>query len=176
MEAAAEGPFDVMIYGGLASSLWGEPRYTQDVDLVLFLPERRAQAFLRAAARNGFSVDEDLAIQQLQVSGWARLPFGGPKSPWHLDLALGDSPFDKSAFARRRQVKLFDRAAWVASPEDLLLYKLVSDRDQDRIDSAAVVKRQAALDLAYLRKWARWWEDQGIEGIRARLERLLVTR
>ncbi len=172
-DAAAEGPFDVLLYGGMAAALWGEPRYTQDVDLVVFLPERHAYKYMRAAAKHGFAVDEDLAIQQMQVSGWARLPFGAPKSPWHLDLTLGDSPFDKSAFARRKPVKIFDRQVSVVSPEDLVLYKLVSDREQDRVDVRAVFKRQKSLDAAYLRKWARWWEDQGIEGIVRRLEALL---
>jgi hypothetical protein len=169
-EAAAEGPFDVLLYGGMAAALWGEPRYTQDVDLVVFIPERHAYKFLRAAGKHGFSVDEDVAIQQIQVSGWARLPFGGPKSPWHLDLTLGDSPFDKSAFARRRQVRIFGTITSVVSPEDLVLYKLVSDREQDRVDVRAVFKRQPSLDAAYLRKWARWWEQQGIQGIVRRLE------
>ena len=166
--AAESGPFPYLIYGGLAAALWGEPRYTEDVDLVLFVPERHSFKFLRAAAKAGFAVDEDLAIQQIQVSGWARLPLGEAKSPWHLDLTLGDSPFDKSALARRKQVELFDRKVWVASPEDLLIYKLVSWRDRDVMDVNAIVKRQKSLDGAYLKKWIAWWEKEGLEGIAKR--------
>ena len=168
LDATEAGAFEYLLYGGLAAGLWGEPRYTEDVDFVLFVPERHAYRFLRVAAKHGFSVDEDLAIQQIQVSGWARLPFGGAKSPWHLDLTLGDSPFDKSALARRKQVELFDRKVWVASPEDLLIYKLVSWRDRDVMDVNAIVKRQKSLDAAYLKKWIAWWEKQGIEGIAKR--------
>lgn len=166
LDVVEEGPFEYLLYGGLAAGLWGEPRYTEDVDVVLFVPERHAYRFLRTAAKHGFSIDENLAIQQIQVSGWARLPFGGQKSPWHLDLTLGDSPFDKSALARRRQVELFDRNVWIASPEDLLVYKLVSWRDRDVMDVNAISKRQKGLDLVYLRKWVAWWEKQGIEGVR----------
>jgi hypothetical protein len=176
LDAVESGGFDYLLYGGMAAALWGEPRYTQDVDLVLFVPERHAYKYLRVAAKHGFTVDEDLALQQMQVSGWARLPFGGPKSPWHMDLTLGDSPFDKSALSRRKTVVLFEREVRVASPEDLLIYKLVSDREQDRVDVQAVVKRQRHLDLAYLRKWAAWWEEQGIEGIVKRLEALFPRR
>jgi len=173
IDAAESGPYPYMIYGGLAAGLWGEPRYTEDVDIVIFVPERHAFKFLRAAAKAGFAVDEDLAIQQIQVSGWARLPLSEAKSPWHLDLTLGDSPFDRSALGRRKEVTLFGRKVWVASPEDLVIYKLVSARDRDNLDITGIVKRQKPLDLAYLRKWAAWWEKEGIEGIRKRLEGFL---
>jgi predicted nucleotidyltransferase len=172
LDAVDSGQFEYLLYGGLAAGLWGEPRYTEDVDFVLFVPERHAYRFLRVAAKHGFAVDEDLAIQQIQVSGWARLPFGEAKSPWHLDLTLGDSPFDKSALARRKQVELFDRKVWVAAPEDLLIYKLVSWRDRDIMDVHAIVKRQKSMDLAYLKKWIGWWDKQGIEGILKRYEEL----
>jgi hypothetical protein len=110
------------------------------------------------------------------VSGWARLPFGDRKSPWHLDLTLGDSPFDRSALGRKKKVELFDRKVWVASPEDLLVYKLVSWRDRDVLDVHAILKRQKSLDVAYLRKWILWWEKEGIEGIRSRWEELGIRR
>ncbi len=169
LDTIEAGGYDYLLYGGLAAGLWGEPRYTEDVDLVLFLSERHAYKFLREATRHGFSVEEELAIQQIQVSGWARLPFGGRKSPWHLDLTLGDSPFDRSALARKKRVELFERDVWLASPEDLLLYKLVSWRERDVLDVHAIVNRQGkSLDAAYLRKWVAWWEKQGIEGVSKR--------
>jgi hypothetical protein len=176
LDTIQAGGFDYVLYGGLAAALWGEPRYTEDVDLVLFLPERHAHKFLRQAAQHGFAVDEDLAIQQIQVSGWARLPLGDAKSPWHLDLTLGDSPFDKSALLRKKKVELFGRSVWVASPEDLLVYKLVSWRDRDVMDVRAIVSRQTSLDRAYLRKWAAWWEKEGVAGVGKRLEELGIPR
>ena len=172
LDTIQAGDFDYLLYGGLAAALWGEPRYTEDVDFVLFLPERHAYKFLREAARHGFAVEEDLAIQQIQVSGWSLLPFGARKSPWHLDLTLGDSPFDKSALARKKEVELFDRKVSIASPEDLLIYKLVAWRDRDVMDVHAIVKRQKSLDLAYLKKWIAWWEKNGIDGIGKRYEEL----
>jgi hypothetical protein len=174
LDAVESGPFEYVLYGGMAAALWGEPRYTEDVDFVLFLPERHAFKFLRAAAKAGFAVDEDLAIQQIQVSGWARLPLGEARSPWHLDLTLGDSPFDRSARERRKEVSLFGRTVRVASPEDVVIYKLVSGRERDLLDVQGIVKRQKSLDAAYLRRWAAWWEKEGIEGLRKRLESALA--
>jgi hypothetical protein len=165
IDAAESGPFTYLVYGGLAAALWGEPRYTEDVDLVLFLPEREAYKFLRASAKCGFAVDEELAIQQVQVNGWARLPLGSKESAWHMDLTLGDTPFDQSALKRRREVLLFNRKVWIVSPEDLILYKLVSARDRDLSDVGAVGRHQKDLDAAYLRQWAAWWEKEGVAGV-----------
>lgn len=162
------GAYEYLLYGGLAAALWGEPRYTEDVDFVVFIAERHAYKFLRDAAKHGFAVDEDLAIQQIQVSGWARLPFGSKKSAWHLDLTLGDNPFDKSALARKKRVELFDRKVWVASPEDLVVYKLLSWRDRDVMDVHAIVQRQKTLDVAYLKKWVAWWEKQDVKEVAER--------
>lgn len=172
VRAVESGPFAYALYGGLVAGLWGEPRFTEDVDLVLFLPERESYRFLRAAAKAGFSVDEDLAIQQIQVNGWARLPLGDRDSRWHLDFTLGDSDFDRSALARRREVTLFGRTVWAVAPEDLILYKLISARDRDLVDVRAVVARRPDLDRGYLATWADWLEREGIEGIRARLDAL----
>jgi hypothetical protein len=176
IDTADSGPFPYLLYGGMAVALWGEPRYTEDVDIVLFVVERESHRFLRAAAKQGFAVDEDLAIQQLQVSGWARLPLGKASSPWHLDLTLGDTPFDRSALARRVQVTMAGRHVWAATAEDLVLYKLIAFRDKDRLDIESVVRRQERLDEAYLRKWAAWWEKEGIEGMKKRLESSLVKK
>lgn len=173
VDAVESGGYAYLIYGGLAAGIWGEPRYTEDVDLVLFVPERDAYKFLREAEKHGFAVDEDLALQQIQVNGWARLPFGRKDSPWHLDLTLGDTPFDESALKRRREVTLFERHVWVASPEDLILYKLIAGRDQDKVDVRHIGIRQAALDSAYLRTWAEWWEREGVAGIRAGIDQVL---
>lgn len=174
LDAVEAGRFEYLLYGGMAAALWGEPRYTEDADMILFLPERDAPRFLQEAARHGFFVEEDLAIQQIQINGWARLPLGSADSPWHLDLTLGDSPFDQSAVQRRRCVALFGRNVWVASPEDLIVYKLVSGRDVDLLDVQHIAERQERLDSGYLRTWARWWEEQGVREIQRRVEALIV--
>jgi len=75
LDSLAESGTDYILYGGLAAGLWGEPRFTADVDVVGFLPERRFVDLLRCATRHGFWPDEDLYLQQIQISGWARIPY-----------------------------------------------------------------------------------------------------
>ena len=42
LDALESGPFDYLLYGGMAVGLWAEPRFTKDADVVLFLPKREA--------------------------------------------------------------------------------------------------------------------------------------
>jgi len=71
--------------GGLVSSFYGEPRFTQDVDIVVQLPGNEAQVqHLISALQEGFVVDADLArralgkgdmFQALDRSTWIKIDF-----------------------------------------------------------------------------------------------------
>lgn len=139
-----------LAYGGVAVGVWGDPRETQDVDAVISIPEEECPRLLGELARAGFAA-EARAEQTFPVDGWLRLRWGGR----FADLCLGRTPFDRSALDRRRRMTLFETAVWVASAEDLLLYKLTAYRFKDLADAEAILARQKNdLDLAYLRHWA----------------------
>jgi hypothetical protein len=78
-----------------------------------------------------------------------------------LDLLLSDVSFDAEAVRRARDVTL--RPGWVASvcsPEDLIVYKLISIRQRDHDDAESVVRRQGeALDDEYVLTWLRRFEQ-----------------
>jgi len=62
--------------------------------------------------------------------------------------------------SRRRRVEIVPgRLAWVGTPEDVLLHKLVwhtiTPSERQLADAAGIASVQAAqLDLAYMRQWA----------------------
>ena len=47
-----------MLIGGIAVALWGEPRATQDIDIVVLISKDRAFDFLEEAKKYGFSYQE----------------------------------------------------------------------------------------------------------------------
>lgn len=77
-----------------------------------------------------------------------------------IDLLLGETSFDAEAIARGRKVEVgLGSEIRVCTPEDLLIYKLVSTRPRDHEDAAGVVARQGeTLDRAYVLKWLREFE------------------
>ena len=60
-------------------------------------------------------------------------------------------PFEEQAIARGVTVPIGKSSVRLCAPEDLIVFKLVSERPRDREDVEGVIARQAAkLDLEYL--------------------------
>ena len=145
--------------GSLASSFQGEPRATNDVDLVVDLQEGQVEA-LAAALGADFDID-DVALRRAAAerSSWnvIYLP-----SATKIDLfILRASSFDRSEFARRQRVEVrAGRALFVKSPEDSVLRKLLWYREGGEVsdrqwrDVVQVLRQSRALiDHRYLDEW-----------------------
>jgi len=148
--------------GSLASSLQGEPRATNDVDIVLELPLGRVGTFVEELGSD-FEVD----VQMLRDA----LAHGGTCNIFHLptvmkiDLfAIGAEPYDEMEFSRRRAVPVrgSTESLILKSPEDTVLRKLRSFEDGGRSserqwrDVVQVLRVSgASMDQSYLERWAR---------------------
>lgn len=147
--------------GSLASSLQGEPRATNDIDIVVDLPLGRCRALVQALGAD-FEVDEAQlrqAIADERTCNIFYLPL-----VTKIDLfGLGTSPFDESEFARRREVviRATGEKLWFKSPEDTVLRKLLWFREGGAVstkqwrDVVQVLRVSgASMDRAYLDVWA----------------------
>jgi hypothetical protein len=79
-----------------------------------------------------------------------------------IDILFAHTAFERSALARRKVLTPFGGAkAHVVSAEDLIVYKLIADRPQDRADIVAVVAAQRMrgepLDWTYIEEWCEAW-------------------
>jgi hypothetical protein len=160
--AAIDGAGGAYFVGGsLASSFQGEPRATNDVDIVLDLPLGRIDALV-AALGPDFEVDTDM-LRDALVHGRSCNVFYLP-SVMKVDLfGVASTPFDESEFARRRRVVIRGTQTLVLkSPEDTVLRKLlwyreggcVSDRQwRDVVEVLRV--SGAEMDRAYLDEWGK---------------------
>ncbi len=158
IEAAGGSYF---VGGSLASSLQGEPRATNDVDIVFELPLGRI-AVLVAALEPDFEIDVDM-LRDALLHGRSCNIFYLPVV-MKVDLfAVGPSPYDEIEFARRRRVpvRATGETLVVKSPEDSVLRKLlwyreggyVSDRQwRDVVEVLRV--SGPAMDRGYLEGWA----------------------
>jgi len=147
--------------GSLASSLQGEPRATNDIDVVVRLPLAKLRAFADALGQD-FEVDLDM-VRDAVLRGGSCNMFYLPLLT-KVDLfAMGGEPFDESEFSRRRAVVVRSSGEMLVlkSPEDSVLRKLlwyqagggVSDRQwRDVVQVLRVTG--SALDVAYVEGWA----------------------
>ncbi len=144
--------------GSMASNYWGIPRTTHDLDFVVQLPAP-------AVSRIVQEFSGDFYIDEAAVRAAYRPPHQfnaiDTRSALKVDFWLSKpEPFDREMLKRRVQITLFGEPAWIATPEDVILHKLVWNRispsDRQLGDAAGVVAVQAdALDQTYLRQWAR---------------------
>jgi len=115
-----------MVTGSVAATIYGEPRLTQDIDLVVHLARRDAEALAEAFPSSAYYVPP---VEVLQVEG--ERPSGGHFNLLHLDTGLradcygaGESPLNAWGLDRRRPVIVAGETVWVAPPEYVILSKL----------------------------------------------------
>lgn len=145
-----------VVIGGLAVVVWGEPRLTRDVDIKVQL-QRDQAANLLDLLRPDYKLLSDDPAQTLQRMG---MLFVQNADGLRLDLLLADTPFDTQVIDRGVKIEIRpNRSIVVCTPEDLILYKLISTRPRDREDVWGIVRRQGDdLDDTYLMNWLRQFE------------------
>lgn len=117
------------LVGSVASSIYGEPRATNDVDLVVHLRADDAGRVVRAFPSDRFYVppEEVLQVEIARAHGahFNVISLEGMTKADFYPLAERQQGW----FARRRSLAVAGRHLWVAAPEVVILHKLLFYRD-----------------------------------------------
>jgi hypothetical protein len=155
------------VTGSTATIFYGEPRLTNDIDIVVDIPESVIPEFCSRFPSPKYYVSETAALDA--VRRHAQFNIIDSDSGLKIDIIVPEvSAFNTSRFARSRQVPaVADLAVSFASPEDTILKKMEYYRDggsEKHIrDIAGVLKAGAGqIDLAYISKWSA---ELGLEEI-----------
>jgi hypothetical protein len=152
---------EYFVGGSVASSLQGEPRATNDIDMVVAMRGFRVRAFAEQLGSD-FEVDEQMLREALARGGSANI-FYLPLVTKVDIFGLGASPYDEVEFHRRRRVRVRESGEelWVKSPEDTILRKLLWYRQGGEVSSkqwrdvTEVLRiRGPQLDVVHLDAWA----------------------
>ena len=148
-----------MITGSVASSLYGEPRSTHDIDIVIAIKPSSIDEFKRAFPEPGFYLDPTTILDAIKYQSMFNLIHvveGDKVDFWILTNEL----FDLSRFQRRQTETLYGEMVMVSSPEDTIVAKLkwakLSGGSEKQFgDALSVYEVQYPnLDLDYLEYWA----------------------
>lgn len=139
-----------MVVGGFASLHWGRQRLTEDLDLTIEVPFPALAEFIEALGRE-FELNAGDAVEFARRNHLIRL-MTHVSVP--VDLMLAALPYQTAALDRAVEVPVGPRTVRFCTAEDLIIYKLSSERPQDHLDVVGVVLRQAeALDRTYLDRY-----------------------
>lgn len=153
----ADGGIPSAIIGGIAVSIWSRPRATYDIDVKVLLKRDEAERLVNVLGEDYSSLQDD-PLDALQRHG---ILFVKDETGIRLDLQLADTSFDESAIRRAKLIELESGLdARICTAEDLIIYKMISTRLQDRVDVENVARRQGnKLDDRYVLRWLRLFEQ-----------------
>ena len=173
METLEAAQIPYMVTGSTVSSLQGQPRSTQDIDVVVDLEPSKIPAVIAAFSEPRFYVQESAVREAIFAHSMFNIidNEGGDKVDFWM---LSAEAFDQSSFRRRRQEVGAGVTMYVSQPEDTILSKLrwakLSGGSEKQLgDCIAVYEVNfPQLGLDYLKRWSL---ELGVEELFARVQR-----
>lgn len=169
LEAAG---IEAVVTGSVAAMLYGEPRLTHDIDMVMRLDDASIRALVRAFPDEEFYCAPAEVIRiEARRSQRGHFNIIHHETGFKADIYVaGDDPLHRWALAKRRRVQLGEATISVAPPEYVIVRKLEYYREGhsakhlhdirgmlrlqgDRIDRAELASKVAQLGLQ-----AEWTE------------------
>ncbi len=154
-----------MSVGAIAAGVYGIPRATKDIDLLVSIDVRDDLPRLMAALDELAEFDGQTHFDTIT---WGRRHIAVSRSSPPIKIELFetfDDPFVHSEFSRRcrKFVPILGRSIWLPTGEDVVVQKLRWGRPKDLEDARDVLAVQGpeSLDMPYIR---RWCAEHGTEG------------
>lgn len=149
-----------MITGGLAAIIYGEPRLTNDVDIVIVLAADEVDRLVTAFPAPEYYVPpREVVLEEAARPAWGHFNLLHVETSLRADVyPLGDDPLGAWAMARRWAIPMAEETVWVAPIEYVMLKKLEYFRDgrSDRHlrDIAAMVRISGdTIDPSAMESW-----------------------
>jgi hypothetical protein len=145
------------VTGSIASITYGEPRTTNDIDIVASIQAFHVRALCEAFQSPEFYMSEDAARDAVRTHFQFNILH--PSTGLKVDVIIpGETEFDRNVAKRVLRLNVADDlATTMISPEDVVLHKLLfycaGESDKHLRDIAGVM-RVHGVDREYITSWA----------------------
>jgi predicted nucleotidyltransferase len=137
--------FRYALIGGYAVAAWGEERATRDIDLFCISDSNRILDELR---KENLQFEHRTGDWGDPVAEVIRIDVGDATDPYEVDILFGIKDAPPGILSRVRILDIEGIAIPVASPEDMILLKLLGGSPLDLEDAKSIIQIQShRLDL-----------------------------
>ena len=149
-----------MLVGSMASGVYGEPRMTQDIDIVVELRSNQAAKLCEAFPAPKYYVSEKAAREAVATGGQFNVIHPASGNKIDFMIARRDA-WGRSEIGRRRREQIFpNRLGYAAAPEDVIVAKLLyykeGGSEKHLRDIAGMMQVSGdEIDTAYVDHWTR---------------------
>jgi hypothetical protein len=140
-----------MVIGGVAASVLGRPRLTQDVDALAILPEGDWASAISTAARHGILPRIESPLEFARRS--RVLLMSHVESGIDIDVTIGGLLFEQAAIDNCNIHDIGGLRVRLPRVEDLLIMKAVARRPKDLQDIEGLLAAHPEADVATVRQW-----------------------
>ena len=146
-----------MIIGGLAASLLGRPRFTNDIDLIILDLDDRIPEFIQKL--KGFGIEPRISDAENFAIESRVLLVRHTESGINIDITMSVLPFEREAVERRQLESAYGLDIVLPTPEDLIIFKSISQRPVDIEDIKAIRARHPDIDVERILSTVRDFAD-----------------
>jgi hypothetical protein len=146
------------VTGSTVTIFYGEPRFTNDIDIVVQLPATAVREFCRQFPDDEFYVSEEAALDAVRRRSQFNIIH--PRSGLKVDVIVpASTEFNQSRFGRIKRVHAgADWDAAFSSPEDAIIKKMEYFREggseKHLRDITGVLKTSGeSIDRTYIEQW-----------------------
>ena len=145
------------IIGGVAIGFVAQPRFTEDIDAVIWLDLDHVASFLESGKAFGFI---PRIANPIDFAKKARvLLLRHEQSGIGIDLSCGLLPFEREMLDRSMELTAGTLTFNVATAEDLIILKAIAHRNRDLVDIDNLLNLNPDVDFARIRYWVSQFAD-----------------
>lgn len=140
-----------MITGGFAILIYGEPRLTKDIDIIIGLDIKGIKKLKNVIKKLNLKVipqNPKEFVEETMV-----LPTIDKKTGFRIDFILSTSNYQKEALRRAKRIEIDNVEVRYVSIEDLIIHKVISGRERDLEDVRLVLIKNKRINEDYIFKW-----------------------
>jgi len=142
-----------VITGGMAVSLAGQPRLTQDIDVLVRVDEASWGGFLESGSRFGFQPRLSDCLDFAKIS--RVLLMRHQSTGLDVDVILSGMHLEEVIIENGITVQIEGAEVRIPRTEDLIIMKSFARRQKDIADIEALVDAAEDIDWDYVSSWTR---------------------